>query len=145
MDPKKDEAARQKLINKGFKLLSYRPRSVNELKFRLGRYKYATPELVRQTIEYLIDAGLLDDQKFSAWWVDQRTTHRPKGNIALKTELIQKGVDRSIIDSVLLTPDQETKLAKKILDTKNITDKQKAYQYLYSRGFSSSIINSIFN
>lgn len=142
MIQKKDEADRQKLINKGLKLLSFRPRSVSELKFRLSRYKYATASLVNQALEYLIDTGLLDDQKFAVWWIEQRLNHRPKGNIALKSELIQKGIDQSIIDSVLLTPDQETKLAKKILKTKSIINKQKAYQYLYSRGFSSSIINS---
>ena len=143
MDPKKNEAARQKLINKGLKLLSYRPRSTSELKFRLSRYKYATPDLVNQTLNHLLDLELLDDQKFASWWVDQRTSHKPKGNIAIKTELIQKGIDRSVIDSVLLSKDQEVKLAKKLVITKKITNKQKTYQYLYSRGFSSNIINSV--
>ena len=138
----KNEADRQKLINKGLKLLSYRPRSISEIKFRLSRLKYATPALVKEAINYLIDTDLLDDQKFAAWWVEQRTSHKPKGNIALKSELFQKGIESSIIDSVLLTPEREQKLAKKALILKKIKDKQKAYQYLYSRGFSASIINS---
>ncbi|MEA3355380.1 MAG: regulatory protein RecX, partial [Patescibacteria group bacterium] len=98
------DQALTKLKNKTLKLLSYRPRSTGEIKFRLKRLNYATPALINQTIDYFIDADLLNDQKFAEWWVDQRTTHRPKGNIALKSELIQKGIDHSIINSVLLSP-----------------------------------------
>jgi len=92
-------------------------------------------------IDYFIELDMLNDQKFAAWWVEQRSSHRPKGNLALKSELIQKGVDQSNIDSVLLSIDQERALAKKLLKLKKFTDKQKAYQYLYSRGFSSNSIN----
>ena len=138
----KNEADRQKLINKGLSLLSYRPRSINEIKLRLKRLKYATPALINQAVDYLLEIDLLDDQKFASWWVDQRSTHRPKGNVALKSELSRKGIDSSIIESVLLDSDQEQKLAKKILTSKKITNQQKAYQYLFSRGFSSNSINT---
>ena len=138
----KNEVDRQKLINKGFKLLSYRPRSISEIKLRLKKLKYATPDLINQTIDYLVETDLLSDQKFASWWVDQRSFHRPKGNLALKSELSGKGIDQSIIESVLLDPDQEQKLAKKALKSKKITDNQKAYRYLYSRGFTSNTINA---
>ncbi len=138
----KNEADRQKLINKALKLLSFRPRSISEIKFRLKRLKYATPSLTKEVIDYLVNASLLNDQQFATWWVDQRSTHRPKGNIALKSELFQKGVDQSIITSVLLTPSQEKQLAIKLLKSKKITDRQKAYQYLHTRGFTSDTINS---
>ena len=131
----------QRLINKALKLLSYRPRSVSEIKLKLKQYKFSTPDLIEKTVEYLLETDLLNDQKFSSWWVDQRSRHRPKGNIALKSELIQKGVESSIIDSVLLTSDQEIKLAQKLLSKKKLTDSKKAYQYLYSRGFNSNIIS----
>ena len=109
----------ERLKNKTLRLLSYRPRSIFEIKQKLSRLKYATPDLITQTLDYFINASLLDDQKFASWWVEQRTTHRPKGNIALKSELFQKGVDQSIIDSVLLSSEQEKDLAKKLL--KSIT------------------------
>lgn len=134
---KKPKNAAALLKNKTLKLLSYRPRSISEIEFNLRKLDYATPDLINQTIDYFVDAQLLDDQKFATWWVEQRTTHRPKGNIALKSELLQKGIDQSIISSVLLSPEQEQELAKKLLEKKKITNKQKAYKYLYSRGFSS--------
>jgi regulatory protein len=138
----KNEVDRQKLINKALKLLSYRPRSISEIKFRLTRLKYSTPALINQTIEYLLETNLLDDQKFASWWVEQRSTHRPKGNIALTSELLSKGIDQSIIESVLLSSENEKKLAQKILKSKKTTNRPLAYQYLYSRGFSSNTINA---
>ena len=131
----------ERLKNKTLRLLSYRPRSIFEIKQKLSRLKYATPDLITQTLDYFVNASLLDHQKFASWWVEQRTTHRPKGNIALKSELFQKGVDQSIIDSVLLSSEQEKDLAKKLLKSKKITDKQKAYKYLYSRGFTFNSID----
>ena len=131
----------ERLKNKTLRLLSYRPRSIFEIKQKLSRLQYANPDLITQTLDYFINASLLDDQKFASWWVEQRTTHRPKGNIALKSELFQKGVDQSIIDSVLLSSEQEKDLAKKLLKSKKITDKQKAYKYLYSRGFTFNSID----
>lgn len=119
----------KKLINKALHFLSYRPRSLAELKQR-G---------LAAVIPQLIDLDLVDDQKFAEWWVDQRRTFRPRGNIALKTELIQKGIAREIIASVMLTREEETRLAKKLLAKKKL-DKVKAQRLLLSRGFSSDIV-----
>ena len=90
-------------------------------------------------IPKLIELDLLDDQKFARWWVDQRLTFRPRGNIALKSELAQKGIDREIIASVLLSKEKEIKLAKKLLSKKNL-DKPRAQRFLLARGFSSDIV-----
>lgn len=119
----------KKLINKALHFLSYRPRSLAELKQR-G---------LAAVIPQLIDLDLVDDQKFAAWWVDQRRTFRPRGNIALKTELIQKGIAREIIASVMLTREEETRLAKKLLAKKNL-DKPRGQRFLLARGFSPDIV-----
>ena len=93
-------------------------------------------------IPKLIELDLIDDKKFAAWWVDQRVRLNPRGNIALKAELMQKGIDREIIASVLLTKDQEIDLAQKLLAKKNL-DKPRAQRLLLSRGFSSDIVYSL--
>jgi len=93
-------------------------------------------------IPKLIELDLIDDQKFAQWWVEQRVNSNPRGNIGLKAELQQKGIDREIIDSVLLSKDQETDLAKKLLAKKNL-DKPRAQRLLLSRGFSSDIVYSL--
>ena len=126
------EADPKKQLNKAIHLLSFRPRSAAELKQR-G---------LAAAIPQLIELDLLDDQKFARWWVDQRLAFRPRGNIALKSELIQKGIDREIIESVLLSKEEEISLAKKLLAKKNL-DKPRAQRLLLSRGFSPDIVYSL--
>ncbi|OGD55432.1 hypothetical protein A3E73_01300 [Candidatus Beckwithbacteria bacterium RIFCSPHIGHO2_12_FULL_47_17] len=129
---KNTEADPKKQLNKAIHLLSFRPRSAAELKQR-G---------LAAAIPQLIELDLLDDQKFARWWVDQRLAFRPRGNIALKSELIQKGIDREIIESVLLSKEEEISLAKKLLAKKNL-DKPRAQRLLLSRGFSPDIVYSL--
>ncbi|MFC1627120.1 regulatory protein RecX [Patescibacteria group bacterium] len=132
----------QRLLSKSLRLLSYRPRSIYEIKQKL---KKITPldKKINKAIDYLIDKNLLNDQQFTKWWVDQRLSFRPKGNIALKQELFQKGIDRQIIEANLLSSSQEKKAAKKLLQLKSKPDQQKAYQYLRTRGFTSQTISSV--
>ena len=123
------EADPKKQLNKAVHLLSFRPRSAAELKQRgLGA-----------AIPKLIELDLIDDKKFAQWWVEQRCLLNPRGNIGLQAELQQKGIDREIIESVLLTKDQEVALAKKLLTKKNL-DKSRVQRFLLSRGFSNDIV-----
>jgi regulatory protein len=139
-----------KLTAKTLKLLSYRPRSVYEIRFRLKKIS-PSPKLINQVINRFLEEDLLNDQKFARWWVDQRINHRPRGNFALKAELFQKGIDKEIIDQVLLTPAQEKKLAKKIISSRQTQlkslslrrQKIKASQWLKTRGFTSSAIYAV--
>lgn len=123
------EADPEKLLTKALNLLSYRPRSVAEMR-RRG---------LAAVIPKLIELDLLDDQKFARWWVEQRSRFRPRGRIALKSELFQKGVAREIVESALPTKEQELKLAKKLLAKKKL-DKPRAQRLLLSRGFSPDIV-----
>jgi len=121
------EADPRNLLNRAINLLSYRPRSVAEMRFRLGRI-CPDKTLVDRTIERLLQDKLLDDLEFAKWWVDQRLTFRPKGNRALTAELSAKGVDRQIINLVLPSREQEKQLAGKLRDKYSLSQ-------LQSRGF----------
>jgi regulatory protein len=127
-------AGPEKLLNRAIKLLSLRPRSAAELKQR-G---------LAAAIPKLVELGLIDDQKFAHWWVEQRCRLNPRGNLALRIELKQKGIDQEIIESVLLPKEQEIKLAKKLLAKKRPADKAAAQRLLLSRGFSPEIVYSFF-
>lgn len=139
-----------RLTNKALKLLSYRPRSIHEIKTRLQRLP-ASPELIQQVIDNLIDQDLLNDQTFASWWVEQRTISNPKGNLAIQSELKQKGLDRSLIQSILLDRQQELELAKTVALKKLstithlplLTQKQKLITLLRTRGFSFATIYSV--
>ncbi len=119
------------LTAKALRLLSYRPRSIREIKKRLTKTN-ADTNTINRVINNLIDQNLLNDQEFAQWWVDQRVKFRPRGNYALTQELAQKGLARDIIDSVLLSFDAELELAKKLPQSK-----------LSSRGFSFSVIDAL--
>ncbi len=116
-------------LNRAIKLLSYRPRSVAEISLRL-RHASALPSQIDQVIAKLTALDLLDDLKFSRWWVDQRVNASPRGNIALNQELGQKGVSRDIIEQVLLSFEAEVALAKKVPAAKRL-----------SRGFSWRVLD----
>jgi regulatory protein len=137
--PKEDtKAGLEKLLTKALNLLSYRPRSEREIRVRLGKLS-DDKQLIGKVIDLCRQDKLLDDLEFAKWWVRQRLTFRPRGNRALVSELIQKGIDRQIISKVLLPKEKEKQQAEKLLSKKNL-DKPHAQRLLLSRGFSPDIV-----
>jgi regulatory protein len=82
------------------RFLEARPRSVVEVRRRLGRAGYQS-ELIEGAIVRLDELGILDDEAFGKAWVESRDRARPRGEIALRRELSLKGVDRAIVDELL--------------------------------------------
>jgi regulatory protein len=82
------------------RFLEARPRSVVEVRRRLGRAGYQS-ELIEGAIVRLAELGILDDEAFGKAWVESRDRARPRGEIALRRELSLKGVDRAIVDELL--------------------------------------------
>jgi regulatory protein len=86
--------------------LSYRPRSEREVRRRLSRKGYAE-HAIEDAVGRLLRAGLLDDEAFARYWVDNRTQFKPRGSYALRQELRQKGVSDHIIDEVVHEEDED--------------------------------------
>jgi len=88
--------------------LGSRPRSVAEIKRHL-RSKRFDEEAQDQAIDQLRAQRYIDDEAFARYWVEQRERFRPKGDRALVSELLGKGVARETIDVVLgdAAPDAE--------------------------------------
>jgi len=82
------------------RFLEVRPRSVVEVRRRLGQAGYRT-DLVSAAIERLTELGMLDDTTFARTWIESRDRARPRGEIALQRELALKGVDRAVVDELL--------------------------------------------
>lgn len=80
--------------------LATRPRSVGETTRRLRHLGYP-PALVEDVVTRLVEVGYLDDETFARTWVESRDRARPRGEIALRRELAQKGVSRDVVDDVL--------------------------------------------
>ncbi len=154
-----DETLYQTLLNDGFRFVSYRPRSEKEtrdfLERKLKRKKvYFEPKVLEKVIARLHELNYLDDTKFAQWWVENRSTHRPKGKRALEIELRRKGIEPDLIDDVLrenseLIPEKELalKAVRKKLDTwlklPLLERKKKIYGFLGRRGFNGATIEAI--
>lgn len=74
------------------KLLSHRPRSEKEMKTRLAMRGFP-PDAIDTEVERLRSAGLLDDLKFAAAWVEDRKRLSPRGKRMLQYELLGRGID----------------------------------------------------
>lgn len=90
------------------KLLAVRPRSETEMRTRLAM-RGIGPGAIEDEVERLRNAGLLDDQKFAAAWVEDRKRISPRGRRMLRYELLGRGIaPESADEAVGAIDDHET-------------------------------------
>ena len=106
----KVEDEREVTYQKALHFLSYRPRSMVEVRQNLLK-RGISESLIEETVNRLQGAGLVNDEVFARAWVENRNTFRPRGKPALRMELRQKGLSDEIIQSVLDTQVNEAALA----------------------------------
>jgi regulatory protein len=80
--------------------LEVRPRAAGEVRRHLVAAGYPTA-LVEAAIVILTDAGYLDDDAFARAWVESRDRSRPRGEAALRRELLARGVDADVAGRAL--------------------------------------------
>lgn len=91
---------REKIRNAALNLLSYRQRSVHEIRGRLRRKGWADEE-VDSVIGELEEKGYLNDGEFARAWARERVQRKSLGPLGLRQELIKAGVDRELIEEVI--------------------------------------------
>jgi regulatory protein len=136
-------------LQKALRFLSYRPRSVNEV--RLNLKKHHIDEVNIETIiERLQQNKLVNDAEFAQLWVENRSEFRPRGRRALQMELRQKGLADSEIDQAVSGLDEESlayragrKQARKYKELEWKEFRTKMSAFLARRGFDYAIISSI--
>ena len=101
-----DEEAFQRAKSSALRLISYRPRSSAEVRRRLQRKK-CDEEVADRVISHLQELQLLDDAAFVEYWLEQRETFKPRGRFALRQELREKGIERTLIEQALEGLDEE--------------------------------------
>lgn len=106
-----------------------------ELKERAG----ASQEVADRVFGRLVERGYIDDEKFARYWVENRNRTKGTSWRKLQAELRAKGIESSIIETVLTETDRtdENELAKIIAKKRTrYPDEQKLMQYLARQGFS---------
>ena len=138
----------QKTLEKILKFATLRPRSEREVRGWLKRKK-VHESLHKDLFDRLNHLDLVDDRKFTEWWVGQRLEFSPRAKRIIDYELRAKGIKKEVIDEVLseVKVDEEgvakTLLEKKSYRWKKISKlerKKKMTEFLARKGFSWEII-----
>jgi len=147
------------VLEAALRFLEARQRSVAEVRRRLVTAGYRE-ELVDAAIQRLGSLGILDDEAFTAAWVESRDRARPRGERALRRELSLKGIDRTLVDEAMVIrrpepggaadPDEvaaERLLARHRHALERVADprarRQRAYALLARNGFDSEIASRL--
>ena len=151
----------EKLVNASLRYVSYRPRSEKELTDFLTKklvlWKVSGGVLIEKVVERMRELGYVDDRAFARWWVDQRSTFKPKGARLISLDLARKGISKETLEEALQGNAvgqgafDELKIAQKAILKKvatwaqlpTIEQKRKMYTFLAQRGFSYDVIEKI--
>ncbi len=107
----KEELQFKELYKKALRFLGIRLRSEKEIRDKLKEWmkkdSWAYPqqegesEVGNRVVEQLKKDRFLDDKRFAEEWIASRMRSKPRGEVILRMELAQKGIDRFLIEDVL--------------------------------------------
>ena len=137
------EANFAKTFNRLLQYSMMRPRSYSEINNWFFR-KQIDKSLQGKLLDKLQKFELVDDEKFTEWWVRQRIEFKKKSLKEIKFELLQKGIDSKLADKVLKNTNiDEFELAKKLVEKKSRLPEEKLKAYLLRKGFSWEIVKKV--
>lgn len=143
------------LYNRVLRLLSIRPRSVKEVREFLKKNANNL-----KSIDLIVNklGEFLNDYDFAEYLISKERSHNPKGNLVIKYKLLEKGIDKDIIEELLYNDEDNElelievqfnrkrdefirKIMKKGDKYKKETFNMKMKSYLVSKGFSEKNIS----
>ncbi|MFT4144076.1 MAG: RecX family transcriptional regulator [Mobilitalea sp.] len=141
-------------IQKALAILKFKDRTEQELQRKLKEADYPE-EVIARVIGYMKEYGYLNDERYTSLYVKNRKSTKSKQFI--KSELLQKGLDKSVINEVLEAEykedseeDSELFAIKKAIAKKTKTpqlltfeEKQKLIASLFRKGFNINKIKKI--
>lgn len=134
--------------------LSFKPRSINEIRTKLKEKGY-DDELIENSIEFLTKYGYLNDYEFAKALVKDKQNFKKAGKKLLQQELYKKGIDRTLAEQVILENvddqaeyERAVEIAEKKVRTFSVNeDKNSKYRKLSSllmrKGYSYDIISKV--
>ena len=141
----------EEAYNRALGYLSYRPRSQAEVATYLQRHDIPGTQ-AEAVVERLKAAGLVDDEAFAQFWVENREQFRPRGPRALRYELQRKGIGQEAIDQALEGVDPSAgayqAAARKAQQLRHLDQTEfyrKLVDYLARRGFDYGVAKEVAN
>jgi regulatory protein len=141
----------EKTFERALNLLSYKPRSLAEMRSRLMEKAWAEEAVVDQVIARLEELGYLNDEEFAANFANSRLTAKPIGRSRLRRDLRRKKLPSETIENALDEAyDQQSEeelidraISKRVRLKGAPTDREEAkrlFDYLIRRGFSYDLV-----
>lgn len=117
-----------------------RDKKTGELKTRKG----VSQAVADRVLDRLTEKGYVDDEKFTKYWVENRSQRKGISLRKLEAELFSKGVSPDLIHETIQngTRDDKSEIRKIIEKKASKYDEQKLITYLARQGFSYSDIQA---
>ena len=137
------------VYNKGLDLVSRREHSRHELMQKLNKRFPETLPIIEEALDKLVLNNIIDDERFAEMYLNSRA-RKGFGPKKIEMELHSKKVDSFFISNAVEAYESwlenaQRELKKKFKDQKptDYQSKMKQKQFLFTRGFSSPIIDKI--
>ena len=137
------------IYNKALDLVSRREHSRHELMFKLDKRYPETSSIIEEVLDKLEGNKILDDERFAEMYLNSRA-RKGFGPKKIEMELHSKKVNAFFISNAVEAYENWLENAEKVLKKKfkdnkptDYQSKMKQKQFLFSRGFSTPIIDKI--
>jgi regulatory protein len=146
LDLLRNENLKHEIKQTAFNLLARRLHSSSELRTKL-RLKYHHTEFIEEILTHLSENKYLDDDKFAADFIEEKSKSKLWGSNKIKAELSRRGIknksiDKEFIESHLDNNAETLRIAAEkkynILQKRNLPEdklRQKLITYLLGKGF----------
>ncbi|MCA1639577.1 MAG: recombination regulator RecX [Acidobacteria bacterium] len=95
------EKSRTRTFDRAVNLLTYKPRSIKELRERLLEKDWTNEAIVTETIEKLEKYGYLNDAQFAKDFAASKLRQKPIGKRVLKQKLAQRKLGKETVEEAV--------------------------------------------
>ncbi len=143
----------ERTLERAYRLLSFKPRSVAEMRARLLEKDWTDSPTVDRVITRLQELDYLNDEQFAASLANSRLAVKPVGRVRLRRDLQRKKLSSQTVETALDEAYEERgeeqlieqALAKRLRlkgAPKTPEEAKKLFDYLMRRGFSYELVRS---
>jgi len=147
------EKARRRTFDRAVNLLTYKPRSIKELREKLLEKDWTNGAIVEEVLQKLEGYGYLNDAQFAKSFAASKIRQKPVGKRVLQQKLAQRKLDKETVAEAIEKAFEETPEAEIIeraiekrlrLKGKPTTREnvKKFYDFLLRQGFSYDLVSS---